>query len=167
MRRKHPKRSCAAHSKVKHKPCSKAAIPGGTVCRYHGGAAPQVRAKAAERLADLIDPDRALREAARLAYSDVRELFDEQGRLKPIKDLPDHIAAAVGSIEVLKRNLTAGDDQQEDVVKIRLWDKPKNLEMLFKHLGLLVDKLDVTVKGDLLARLAEGRKRVADAGARH
>jgi hypothetical protein len=30
--------------------CSLAAIPGGTVCRFHGGSAPQVRAKAAERL---------------------------------------------------------------------------------------------------------------------
>jgi len=46
----------------------------------HGGKAPQVKRKAEERLADLIDPGRVLREAARLAYSDVRELFDEHGR---------------------------------------------------------------------------------------
>ena len=119
---------------------------GGFVCRMHGGSAPQVKRKAAERLADLIDPDRALREAARLSYSDIRELFDDTGQLKPMKDWPDHIAAAVSSVEVLQRNVTAGDGQQEHVHKIRLWDKPKNLEMLFKHLGLLIERMDHTGK---------------------
>jgi hypothetical protein len=37
-----------------------------------------VKRKAADQVTDLIDPDRALREVARLAYSDVGELFDEQ-----------------------------------------------------------------------------------------
>lgn len=30
--------------------CGRSAIPGGRVCRLHGGSAPQVQAKAAERL---------------------------------------------------------------------------------------------------------------------
>jgi hypothetical protein len=78
------------------------------VCRNHGGAAPQVKRKASQRLADLIDPDRALREAARLAYSDVRELVDpDTGRLRPMKDWSEHVAAAVSSIEVTNRNLEA------------------------------------------------------------
>lgn len=34
--------------------CGKSPIPGGTVCRMHGGAAPQVRAKAQERLKALL-----------------------------------------------------------------------------------------------------------------
>jgi hypothetical protein len=42
---------CVARSKSSGSRCSKTAIPGGTVCRYHGGAAPQVRAAAANRLA--------------------------------------------------------------------------------------------------------------------
>lgn len=36
--------------------CKKAAIPGGTVCRLHGGAASQVQRSARERFNDLIDP---------------------------------------------------------------------------------------------------------------
>lgn len=35
------------------KQCGKSPIPGGTVCRMHGGAAPQVQAKAKERLSAL------------------------------------------------------------------------------------------------------------------
>lgn len=36
--------------------CKAQAISGATVCRVHGGSAPQVRRKAAERLAALVDP---------------------------------------------------------------------------------------------------------------
>lgn len=36
--------------------CGKAPIPGGSVCRMHGGGAPQVKAKAAERLMALQSP---------------------------------------------------------------------------------------------------------------
>lgn len=125
-------------------PCKRWAIAGGTVCPSHGGRAPQVKAKAAERLADLIDPHRALREAARLAYSDIRELFDAQGNMLPVKQWPDHLAAAIASVEVVKKNLTTGDNKIDDVIKVRVWDKPKNLEMLFKHLGLLAEKLEHT-----------------------
>ena len=135
-----PERRCTA--KTKRGRCKRAAIQGGTVCHTHGGAAPQVQRAAAERLADLIDPDRALREAARLAYSDVRQLFDMDGNLKPLVDWPDHIAAAVASVEIVKKNLAAGDGQTDTVHKLKLWDKPKNLEMLFKHLGLLVERLE-------------------------
>ena len=36
--------------------CGRPRIPGGTVCRFHGGAAPQVQAKAQERLMRLQHP---------------------------------------------------------------------------------------------------------------
>ena len=41
---------CSAMSKQRHDRCKQPAIPGGTVCRYHGGAAPQVERAARERL---------------------------------------------------------------------------------------------------------------------
>lgn len=41
---------CSAHSKRSGKPCTQPAIAGGTVCRMHGGSAPQVQAAARERL---------------------------------------------------------------------------------------------------------------------
>ena len=43
---------CSATSKRSGKRCRRAATPGANVCYMHGAAAPQVKAKAAERVAD-------------------------------------------------------------------------------------------------------------------
>ena len=52
-----PKASqCTATSKTTGNRCTRPAIPGGSVCRYHGGAAPQVKAAAAARLRAMVDP---------------------------------------------------------------------------------------------------------------
>lgn len=42
--------TCTAHKTGTGEPCRAASIIGGTVCVYHGGASPQVRAKALSRL---------------------------------------------------------------------------------------------------------------------
>lgn len=52
----HGRLRCSARSKQKGTQCGRTAIPGGTVCRYHGGAAPQVKLKAMERLLLLQNP---------------------------------------------------------------------------------------------------------------
>jgi hypothetical protein len=49
-------RRCTAHSSQTGKRCKNASIPGGRICRYHGGAAPHVQKKAAERLLALEHP---------------------------------------------------------------------------------------------------------------
>jgi hypothetical protein len=153
-------RRCTATSRRSGKQCKNASIVGGHVCRFHGGGAPQVQRKAKERIEDLIDPDRALREAAKLAYSNIQDLLDEEGKVRPIKDWPRELAAAVSSIDITKKNLTAGDGKQEDVVRIRLWDKPSNLTLLFKHLNLLTERLHLSADKEILDRLMSARERV-------
>lgn len=49
-------RGCTAKSKRSGKPCNGQAILGGTVCRMHGGSAPQVKEAAMERLRKLQHP---------------------------------------------------------------------------------------------------------------
>lgn len=51
-----PEHRCTAKSRTSGQQCRKKAIPGGTVCRYHGGAAPQVKRRAQLRLLELVDP---------------------------------------------------------------------------------------------------------------
>jgi hypothetical protein len=123
-------------------PCKAYPIAGGRVCKRHGGASPQVRRKAAERLQDLIDPDRTLRELARIAFSDLRVLFDRNGNLLPVSDWPEEMAPAIKKIEIVKRNLDVGDGLMDEVHKVETWDKLKALELIGKNLGLFTEKIE-------------------------
>lgn len=49
-------RRCTARAKSTGARCKRRPIPGGNVCRMHGGAAPQVRKAARLRLAELVEP---------------------------------------------------------------------------------------------------------------
>jgi hypothetical protein len=62
---------------------------------------------------------------------------------------------------VSKTRSGKGEDADEvHVTKVRTWDKVRALEILAKYLGLLVEKVEVSVSDDLAARLAAGRNRV-------
>ena len=109
----------------------------------HGGALPIVRAKAQERLADLIDPDRVLRTAAALAYSDVTDIYDEHFNLKPLRDWPPALRQAIKRIEPRLANVDPGDGAADKVLRLELHDKIKPLELLAKHLNLLTERVDM------------------------
>ena len=47
---------CSAQSKQSGQRCKRAVVPGARVCHYHGGAAPQVKEAADERLRALLYP---------------------------------------------------------------------------------------------------------------
>lgn len=147
MRKYNPKVKCKATAKGTGQPCKRPAIPGGFVCLKHGGRAPQVRAKAQERLADLIDPDRLLRTAAALAYSDITAIYDENYALKPLKEWPLELRMAVKRIEPRLANVDPGDGAADKVLRLELYDKIKPLEMLFKNRGLLEER--VTHSGEI------------------
>lgn len=76
--------------------------------------------------------ERILEEMARIAFADLRGIFDENGNLKPIPQLTDGQAAAISSIEV------EGPTKQNPmfVTKVKLWNKGPQLENLLKHLGM-------------------------------
>lgn len=79
--------------------------------------------------------DDVLRDLGRIAFSDLRQLFDERGRLRPIETWPTDTAAAVSSVE--KRQAKASS---AEVVRIRFWDKLGALNTLAKHFQLLKDQ---------------------------
>ena len=124
----------------------------GRFARSIGGGAPQVKAKAKERLlaeqavrefglASIRDPERVLSEIGCIAFVQVGDLYDEHGRILPVKQLPPHVQAAVASSEAIRGNVDQGDRQFDKLVKGRLWDKPKMLKLLAKHHGLLKESV--------------------------
>lgn len=99
-------------------------------------AAIQGATKAVTKKAEITLED-TLRGISRIANSDLRKLFDGTGRFLPPKDWPDDIAAAVAGFEVVTKNVPGSDPVEvEHVVKIKLWDKNKALELAGKHLRI-------------------------------
>jgi phage terminase small subunit len=87
---------------------------------------------------------RVLEEMRRLAFSDVRELFDAQGNLRPIHTLTPEQSACISGLEVIIKNAKAGDGVTDTVHKVKVWDKPKVLDLLGKHFGLLAEQVHHT-----------------------
>lgn len=103
-------------------------------------------AKASAKLA--ISKERVMEELARIGFSDLRKLFDESGGLKPIHELDDDTAAAIGSIEVVTSKPRGGE--VEYTHKFKAWDKQSALVNLGKELGMFKQGVDVT--GDVTVR---------------
>ncbi len=136
---------CTATSSRTYKQCQKHAILGANVCRFHGGAAPQVQRAARRRLglAD-ITPERTLLEMARIAYSDVASFFNKDGSLKKPTELGEDQRRALASYEVVIGNVSGGDGKQDTIHKVKLWDKPKTLEMIAKYFKMFDDTQERT-----------------------
>ena len=102
-------RRCRARSTRSGDRCRKAAILGGTVCATHGGSAPQVRAKANERL-------RALQPAAVIrlqeALDAIQRQLDRHGLVADVG--PDHAIRVRAAKEILDRT-GMGPQSRQDV----------------------------------------------------
>jgi hypothetical protein len=118
---------CRAHSKS-GKPCGKYPIAGAAVCRFHGGASPQVKRKAEERLRALQPPAiRALEDA--VTQADVRQL-DRRGNVVTVG--PDHRARVSAATVVLDRTGMGPSSSQDVTVTASV------------HLAALIATLDAT-----------------------
>ena len=121
----------------------------------------EARARLAEKTE--ITPERVLKEYGRIAFLDVRKTFDLDGNLIPIHELDDDTAAAIAGLEVeVKRVAGEADEELEGqphggalkrqfgstarIHKIKLSDKKGALDSIARHLGMFVDKTEVTGK---------------------
>ena len=85
---------------------------------------------------------RTILELARVGFNDPRGFWDAAGNLRPIGQLTADQAACLAGFEAVIKNAQAGDGVTDLIHKIKFWDKTRALEMLAKHFGLLVDKVD-------------------------
>lgn len=109
-----------------------------------------------------ITADNVLSELMRIATADLSGAYDEQGRLKPIHEIPEDTRRAMSGIKVFEEFEGSGQDRVKigEVREVKFWDKPKALEILARHLKLLTDKVEVSGSVTISDRLAKARKRV-------
>ncbi|WP_206517943.1 terminase small subunit [Sphingobacterium lactis] len=81
-----------------------------------------------------ITAERVLKEYAKIAFSDIRELYTPDNNLYDIRQLDDETAGAVMSVEVdvmSVQGMPVGETK-----KVKLYNKLTALEALGKHIGL-------------------------------
>lgn len=116
----------------------------------------EILAESAERLTESADVTQAmvLNELRKLAFFDIRNLYDDAGNPKSIGELDDDTAAAITGLDAV--NIGNSDSGIGSVLKYKLADKKGALELFGKHLKLWTDKSEVTVNGGKsLAELAQ------------
>ena len=104
-------------------------------------------ARKAQQQRTRVTADKVLREYARLAFSDVHDLFRDDGTLRPAREVPVDTRRAVQSVKVTRgkttrRRYAVGTDEEvsveesEHTVEYKLASKQAALDSLAEHLGL-------------------------------
>lgn len=110
-----------------------------------------------------ITPERVMRELERIAFQDIRPIFDSDGNLKPIHMLDDDTAATIASVDVEVKWQGKGDDMVPVTTKkVRRVDKMAALNVLARHFKIVGDDNEgINALASALAdRLKSARNRV-------
>ena len=86
--------------------------------------------KAAQKRTE-ITIDRVLKEIAAIAFVDASDIWDDDGNMKPISQIPESARRAIVGLE---KKVVVGQSVEE-TLKAKLADKNAALEKLMKHLG--------------------------------
>jgi hypothetical protein len=83
------------------------------------------------------------------------------GDIKPLHELTEAQRWNIAGIEYVMKNAAAGDGQIDRILKLKLSDRTKYVELAAKYHSLLTEKIQLTADDALLARLDRGRERNA------
>jgi len=115
-----------------------------------------------------ITAERVLAELDLLAHSDVGDILDFSGdepRLKPANQIPERARRAISSVKVRRYVEGKGDAAKTvEVIEFKLWDKPAAVTKAMQHLGMLVDRHEITGKdgGSLTIKVIGGEASMDD-----
>ena len=92
-----------------------------------------------------VTADRVIQELANLAFFDPADIYDANGALKSINDIPPAARSAIAGLEIAEIRDSDGVPVGR-AVKLRLTDRLGALDKLMRHLGQYQDRM--TLKGD-------------------
>lgn len=115
--------------------------------------------KRSERTA--ISQDRVLRELAMIGFSDLRNYISIDkltGAIsaKGFEDMPKDESRVLKSVKedrVIKEDADGKKTTVYDKVKFELWDKPRALEMIGRHLAMFVDRTNLNISGHVIMKV--------------
>lgn len=100
-----------------------------------------------------ITQDRVLQELARIAFFDIRRLYNADGSLKRPSELDDEAAAVLAGVDVVEMQGGMSVDENGNPAhvpmytkKAKVFDKAAALTLAMRHLGMLKDKMEVSGK---------------------
>lgn len=108
-----------------------------------------------------ITQDKVIKELANIAFFNIKNIYNNNGTLKAIKDIDEETIRAISSVKVLQKagamkisiNMEGKDNEvpiehiQEQTIEFKTNDKVKALELLGRHLGMFKEK--VTIDGNV------------------
>lgn len=136
----------------------RASMIGRSVERTFIGPAIQLILRDAERVLDLT-PERTLAELYTLAMGNFADVAEWYGGTLVLKDMSSLTRAQTALIAQAKQVV---NKDGSTTWEIKLHDKLKALELLAKHQGLLVEKIEVSVDQTLGQRIEAARRRVLE-----
>src|SRR5208282_2104379 len=83
-----------------------------------------------------VSADEVTKRLKRLAFFDIRKLYNEDGSLKRMVDLDDDTAAAICGVQVAKvfKHFAKGHEETGTTTKVKLCDSGINCERLGRHI---------------------------------
>lgn len=92
-----------------------------------------------------LETERIIGEIAKIVFSDIRKVFNEDGSVKMPHEWPADIASVIASFDVIESKSGI------KTTRVKLWDKNSAIEKAMKHLGLF--EIPNTQKSDPLGDL--------------
>ena len=81
-----------------------------------------------------ITRERVLGEYAKIAFFNLKNLFDDRGQMIPVQDMPRDVAAALSKLRISDHVLKGGGNII--TTEVKPYDKPVALDALSRYLGL-------------------------------
>lgn len=107
-----------------------------------------------------------LDELASVAFSNVRDAYDEKGQLLPIRDMPVRVTAAIKKVKqrviMSKKDEETGAELNITVVELEMSDKLGPLRLLGLENGLFVEKIEHNAGVGFAEALRAARERVGE-----
>ena len=101
-----------------------------------------------------VTPEMVIEELGRWLMLDPIDIFNDDGSMKPLSEIPSHVRRSILGLEIEERNTRGGNKLR----KLKLFPKERAAEMLGKHFKLFTEVHEIKSAQDLAEAVLAGRR---------